>query len=336
MISLSTIQDEILAKPSHIETILSNLGHTYIKDRGSYYQTHNLNGDNNTAISIKKDTLHYNNYTRNKNGNLITLVQDERECNFPRALELIAKWIDLKDDNSYEKINFPFSAFYKPLLNANQEEEVLLPEYSEDELPPIGFNKLFLEDGVSLKTQEIFNLRFDLSGNNICIPVKDIYGRLVGCKARNNDKNCAIDNRWYAYLPFQKNKVVYGYNMNYKNIVAKKKCIIVEAEKSVMIGSSIDLNICLGIMGHMISPAQAKLIKSLNCEEIIVAFDEGISREEIEFQASKLIVDNKYYRNKVKYIYGGLPTGSKASPLDYQASLFKDLLRYNLYNTKGN
>ena len=332
MISLTKIQDEIITNPSYIETILSELGHTYIKDRGEYYQTHNLNGDNNTAISIKKNTLHYNNYTRNKSGNLITLVQDEKQCNFPKALEFIGKWIGLKDDDSYEKIKLPFSAFYKPLLEENQEKEILLPEYSETDLPPLGLNKMFLNDGVSLLTQEKFNLRFDLDNNNICIPIKDIYSRLVGCKARNNDINCSIDNRWYAYLPFQKNKVVYGYSTNYKTITSKKKCIIVEAEKSVMIGSSIGLNLCLGIMGHMISNTQVKLIKSLNCEEIIVAFDEGVTKEEIEFQASKLLVDNKYYKNKVSYIYGGLPTGSKASPLDYQASLFKDLLKYNLYS----
>lgn len=329
MVSLAKLQDEILNNPSHIETVLYKLGHEEIKDRGSYYQTSNLDGDNKTAISIKKDTLQYQNFTRGKSGNLITLVEDEKHCEFRRALELVAGWIGLQDA-SYQKIKLPFSGFYKNIEHDDADEEIILPEYEEIELPPCGLSKMFLDDGVDLLTQEYFNMRFDLANNNICIPIYDLYGRLVGCKARNNDKNCPLDKRWFATLPFSKTKVVYGMNYNYDRISNKRKCIVVEAEKSVQIMKSFGVGIGVSVMGHKISKQQELLIKSLNCDEIIVGFDADIDEEEVRFESSKLLVDNKFYKNKVKYIYGGLPNNSKASPVDYGKDLFKDLLRYNL------
>ena len=67
--NISGIINMIENNPELIEVILEALGHFDVRDRGRYYQCSNLDGDNHTAISILKEGLFYNNYTRGRKGN---------------------------------------------------------------------------------------------------------------------------------------------------------------------------------------------------------------------------------------------------------------------------
>lgn len=203
-------------------------------------------------------------------------------------LKFSARCLGIKADDLSTKIKYPFNHFYKNIIRSNYEYEI--EEHSESELPSkYNLSKYWLDEGVDLLTQEYYGVRLDLPSNRIVIPEYDINGRLVGAKARVNDKNCPHDQRWSMYIPYPKSQICYGYHHNYKNIQQKDTVIIVESEKSVMQARSFGVNCCMAIGGHNISEAQKKIIKSLMVKNVIIAYDEGICQEESEYEAKKLL-----------------------------------------------
>lgn len=286
--------------------------------------------DNLFGYIIYTKSLNYICTTRSSRGNIYSLVMDMKKVSFPKALKIIAGWIDYKFND--EQITRPFGGFYKELNTTKKIMDTELKKYDRSILPPKACNLRFYKDGISYLTQEKFDLRFDLENNAILIPITNIQDELIGCKARKNED--IVVNKYWAEIPFQKSSVVYGLSQNYKSIVKKSKIIILEAEKSVMQCSDFGCNIASAIMGHDISVSQASIIKSLMCDEIIIAFDEGVSLQEIKKACAQVYVNNSVYHNKVFYIYGGLPKNSKASPSDFGIDTFKKLFKENIYEYK--
>lgn len=286
--------------------------------------------DNLYGYVIYTSSLNYICTTRSARGNIYSLVMDMKKVSFPQALRLIAQWIDYKLKE--EQIVRPFGGFYKGLNRASKTLDTELKVYDESILPQRACNERFFRDGISYITQEKFDLRFDHENNAILIPIYNMENNLVGCKARKNED--VLFGKYWAEIPFSKASVVYGLSQNYKNIVKKSRIIIFEAEKSVMQCADFGCNEASAVMGHDISLSQASIIKSLMCDEIIVAFDEGVSLAEIKKACSQLTVNNSVYHNKVFYLYGGLPKESKASPSDFGVAKFKELLHDNLVEYK--
>ena len=65
----------LISDPDKIFGVLEALGYEP-KDRNRYITCRNLDGDNSSAIVIYKDKLTYKNYTRDRSGNLITLIME--------------------------------------------------------------------------------------------------------------------------------------------------------------------------------------------------------------------------------------------------------------------
>ena len=323
------LQNYILAKPERIETILEKLGFTNIRDRGRYYQFPNKEGDNMSACSILKETLHYENYSHGQRGNIFTLVMDDKRCSFYTALCTVANYVGFTIA-PVQKVTLPFGGFYK-FLDRPADELYDLSEYSTELLPDAdSLSEKFLRDNIPLITQEKWGVRYSHIDDAILIPIHQ-HGKLVGCKARSNDPNCPKENRWWAYLPYSKTQIVYGLEENYKAIQRLNKLVLFESEKSVMQSDGYGLKCTTAIGGHSISPAQAKQIKATLVDEIILAFDEGISEEETRYEAQKLCADNILLSTKVGYIYDAehdiLRQGQKESPSDCGREQLQTLLK---------
>ena len=323
------LQNKIISEPDLIQTILVKLGHTNINDRGHYFQTSNLDGDNLTAISILKKNLFYSNFTRGEKGDIFTLVMSEKNCSFPDAIRKISKWIDYKEQNYY--IKKPFGGFYEKIIRSECQPELDMKTYSESALPPPDNLSLkWVKDGVSLQVQEKYGIRYDHETNGIIIPAYNYDDKLVGAKWRNND-DCSLSERWGMYIPYAKSNILWGYNQHYKNIKSKQIAIVVEAEKSVMQAESFNCNLCLSIGGHSFSSTQIRYLKSLMCKKIIVAFDEGLHKEEIEYEANKLKTNNNLYDSQIGYIYDEdnkyLEKNSKNSPTDLGKEIFEKIMK---------
>lgn len=289
-----------------------------------------VNADNPNGFLLYTNTLRYIMTTRNKSGNLFSLIMDLRNCSFKAALVYVCKCLNIKYNNTFYKP--PFDGFYKNIFSPFESDDDNLSKYDRNKLPASDSLSLkFFKDGIALDVQEKWGIRYDHERDVILIPIEDCNGNLVGCKARNNNPNCADYERWFAYLPYQKTKVLYGWHNHYKNIINKNMVVLTESEKGPLQMESFNCFIGLGIGGHSFSNWQAKYIKSLMIKKIIVAFDEGLSEEEIKSEALKLIIDNGLFKNKVGYIYDAdgeyLPSGSKASPTDFGGDIFNKLVK---------
>ena len=321
--NISGIINKIENNPDLIRVILEALGHYDVRDRGRYFQCSNLDGDNHTAISILKEGLLYNNYTRGRKGNIFSLVMDEKDVSFGPALRFIAKVIGYNDAQYH--IRYPFSGFYRSLASSESNLYNNMTVYDEEKLPPPdALSEMWFRDGVDYLTQERFGIRIDFESNRIVIPEYNIDGELVGAKGRYNGE-CDFSERWSMYLPYPKSLILYGWHQNYTYIMKKQIVFIVEAEKSVCQASSWGFNLMLAVGGHDISNAQAKNIKSLGVD-VIIAFDAGLDNEEVKEQAKKVIIDGKLWRNKVGYIdMNGIH--NKVSPTDMGYRAFKKLTK---------
>lgn len=328
------LSNQLTNRPDRIIKILERLGCekiTFNKFKGYITSTRpDEDADNPLGNMVYIDNLFVHQNTRAYSGNIYTLVMDTKHVSFPESLELISKWAGIKNVPS-EKIIPPFGGFFKKISKQEKYPETCLNKYNENILPDKACSYKFLKDGVSCNVQDEFNIRFSLEDNAIVIPIYDYQGNLCGAKARNNDSNCEESRRFWAFLEYQKSLTLYGYIQNYKNIIKKKTVIIVEAEKSVLQAASMDCRICIAVGGKNISETQARYIKSLGANKIIIAFDEGVCEEELQFCAKKLQVENKIFKNKVGYVFDDdntyLNKGSKDSPLDVGKKSFESLIK---------
>lgn len=326
-INFVELQDKIKSQPELIEIILEKLDYINIKDKGSYYSAGNRDGDNPQALCIYKDTLKYTNYTRGHNGNIISLVMNTCNCEFVKAINLIAKWIGYSGTDY--QIKYPFHSFYKQIVADQYGTIPTLEPYPINALPPSNnYSLKWIREGVDLETQRIFGIRYDLETNGIIIPEFSVDNLLVGAKWRNADPNCEMNERWNMYLKFNQSYNLYGLNINYPTIINKGKIIVLEAEKSCCHLYSWGCGLGVSVNGHHISKVQQTLLKSLMCDEIIIGFDKDVKEEEVRYNAQQLKTANMIYKNKISYIYdkNGL-LGDKDSPTDKGSEVFKELLK---------
>lgn len=321
-LNITEINNKIICDPDLIVKLLEKLGHDDWVDRGRYIQCSNLDGDNRSAISILKEELLYQNFTRDRKGDIYTLVMDDKGITFDKAIKYVADVIGYKENPV--KVTYPFGGFYHHLVMENDPEKGV-ETYSENILPPAdNLPQLWFKDHVDYLTMERFGIRLDLDSNRIIIPEYNVNGKLVGAKARYNGE-CDVSERWSMYQPFAKSLVLYGYHVNCNEIRQKQLVYIFEAEKSVCQAASYGYNLGLGIGGHDISQTQAKHIKGLGVD-VIIGFDQGIETDFIITQCEKVRIINHLFSNRVGYIdMSDMP--EKTSPTDLGQAKFEWLIK---------
>lgn len=320
--------------------VLESMGYDEIRERkgqkGSYLAFPNLDGDNKTACNIYVDSLNYNNYTRNKRGNIYTLIMDTLDINFPKSLEYVAKVLNINKNDIDKKIQYPFGGFYKKIIREIEEPEMTMKTYDISVLEEYKnqYSQLFFEDGIDFISQSRFNIGYDIWSNRITIPEFTLDGKLCGIMGRLNDKNCAHEDRWLPIIPCSRDLTLFGYTDNYKKIKEKDLVIIGESEKFPMQLNSMHCEIGLATCGHFISTVQAKYIKGLQTSRIVLAYDEGQDEDFIRAQAEKLLLRNHFLSNKVGYIFDKdneiLKKGSKDSPSDCSKKDFLNLIKNHI------
>ena len=179
---------------------------------------------------------------------------------------------------------------------------------------------LFYNDGINFEVQSEYNIGYDIETNRITVPIWTFKGELCGIMGRLNDTECAHEDRWLPIVPCSRSLTLFGFHRNYQTIQEKNLCIICESEKAPMQAASFGCNCVLSSSGCHISQTQAKYIKSLMADNVIVAFDEGLDEEFVRNEAQKLVCDNSILKNKVGYIWDSdnevLKKGMKQSITD--------------------
>ena len=249
--------------------------------------------------------------------------------------EVVCNCSDFKRKEGFERT--PYKSLRERYKVARK--EVQLPEYSKNVLDCFvkHYPPEWLNDGISEKAMDVFDISYSISQNKIIIPHYDTKNRLVGIRGRalneweieNIGKYAPIrvENVWYKH-PLSMN--LYGLNVTKKNIWSYRVCFLFESEKSVMQMESFEAPNCsVAVCGSNFNKYQLNILMRECCPtEIILCFDkEELPGEDRYF--NKLWNICQKYKNycNFSFIYDreGL-LDLKDSPTDKGEEIFLKLL----------
>lgn len=331
--NVHVLQSKLENQTDKIFDILNCLGFTKIKYNPikNNFRFAREENRNPSSCVLNCETLQFYIFSTNAKGNIFTLIMDVKKCTFPQSLEYAAKYAGISSSELNFKVRYPFGGFYLKLIPNRNEENEILQTYPEDTIKPFlnKYNKQFVESGISIQTQRKFEVGFDVLTQRITIPERSIGGDLVGVMGRAN-YDCEHESRWIPIIPCARSKTLYGYINNYKKIQETKTIILFESEKAVQQCDTFGLNVALATCGCYISDTQAKYIKKLYPNKVIVAYDEGLSEEHIIEQCKKIKTNNQFINIKVGYIWDNsslIPYGSKMNIADMGLDCCKEGLK---------
>lgn len=330
------LKNHIISNSELIELVLEKTGFHNIDDsfgRGKEYRCARKAGRNPTSVKVNKQTLGATCFSTNLKGDLITLVQSKLMISFPQAIKKISEIVDYKF-NITEDTYVPFGGYYKNIARLKNNLEVVdIEVYSDDILDQFQImpNLLFYEDGILPEVQIKYKIGYDSVSGRIAVPWYSFDGQICGIMGRINRREVRDDEtKWFPILPFPKSKTLYGFVENYNSIQEKSAIMIGESEKHSLQLSSKGLNIGVSLGGSFLSEIQSNNIKSLFPKKIFVMMDEGLNEEHSREIAKQLKVE-RYYKNKVYYVYDKnniyLPKGSKMAPADLDKNSLSMLIK---------
>lgn len=333
--NISSLKDHIINEPELIELILEKAGFHYISDKFSHGTEYRCAWDedgNPTSIRIYKDTLSTKYFKTGLQGDLITLVQEKMRMGLGKALRFISNIVNYDESEEIE-VNMAFSGIFLELQSiAENGEHVELTTYPEEVLNNymIKPSKRFLDDGISYRVQEEFQVGYDVMSDRILVPWRGLDDQIIGIMGRlNRDELEQHENKWFPIIKFPKSKTLFGYSNNYQYIQESKMVMLFESEKSVMKCKSQGNHTALALGGSSLSEYQANNINSLFPNTIIIGLDEGLDEEQSVKLGEKLKHES-YFENNVYYLYDNkgmyLPKGSKMSPADLPSGELKKMM----------
>jgi hypothetical protein len=208
------------------------------------------------------------------------------------------------------------------------------------------YHRIWINDGISIRTMKRFGIKFSIGQNQIIIPHFDIDGNLIGVRARNLNEEVVDQGKKYMpiyyhgeVLKHPTGAALYGLHLTKEQIEQYKTVILFESEKSVLQLDTMlpDMSIGVCISGSSMTYHQLDILKKLDIEEVIIALDkefEEVGSPEEKFYAEKIktvFLDKltPYYRCSVMWDVHGL-IELKDSPTDKGPEVFKQLFEQRI------
>lgn len=330
-----------------ILSILSDLGlEPYIENGNIICRTgcHNHDGSGSHKLYYYQDTHMLHCYTNCGSMDLFSLVEKVKGVEFNDAYNYILDYFgfdkSISPNDYYESLDFSFFDRF------NKEKEIKELPIVDDKILNLYQDKYhisWINDNIYPSTMKKFNIKLSVAKEQIIIPHYNINGGLVGVRCRN--LNPTIVAKGNKYMPvFENNRMynhptganLYGLHENMDNILDMRKLILFESEKSVLQLDSIygGYGIGVGVSGSSFSDRQLELIKGLDIDEVIIAFDKefnevGDPLEKYYAEKIQKTVINKllpYFSVTVIWDTKGL-LKLKDSPTDYGGSVFWELYK---------
>lgn len=195
----------------------------------------------------------------------------------------------------------------------------------------------WLNDGISRRAMDKYNIKYSVSQNKIIIPHYDINNNLIGIRGRALNKweienigkymPIQIEKKWYTH-PLSLN--LYGLNHTKENIKKYGICYIGEAEKFCLQSESFSFPNCsCAVCGSQFNKYQLDiLMKNCRPKEIVICFDKEEKNKEDKYFFKLYNLCKKYINYcKMSFIYDNDNLLKlKESPTDCGENIFKKLL----------
>lgn len=324
-----------------VSFVLEKIGCRNIHESNNnhYIRCANADGDNSTAITVFTDNplLNIINATRNINdgntGDIISLVSYTKGLNYIDTIKYLHSILRL---NNVDISKLEYDA--AEIIDNTKYEEQAEKRKAEYQKALARDIKLYdsgrksitvdwLKQGIVYMAIEKFDIRISNDNSQILIPIKNTDGEIMGINKRTTRTAEEIKligiPKYQLTSGFNKSDYIYGLYENIDTIKEKGYAVIFEGCKSVLQRATMQDSTGLSTLGHCISDRQAEILASLNLNEIVIAFDKDISKEEIEYNCYKLI---DYGCKKVSYIYDSDNLlDSKDSPTDAGNKIYMEL-----------
>ena len=232
-------------------------------------------GDNQNSCRLCSETLNFKNYKYGDTGDILSLLMKKLNRNLGKIINMLAKntfYIEKEE----KKIEIYGGIFKKISKNVSKNP---IKYYNQEEIEryPKIISSFFLDEGISVSTQSVFNIRYCEETNRIIIPIY-YKSKLIGAIGRYNKKESGSIPKYLPVINYNKSDVVFGVDINYANLVGGQ-IIVVESEKMVLEAYSKGYRNVIALGGNNISGNQRNLILGLNPSEIILALDKGLGLE---------------------------------------------------------
>ena len=293
------------------------------------FSTYNCHGgDSNYKLFYYPESKMFKCYTCNESKSLYDIIGGLLCLSFSESYKWLCNYKGIKNTRqqfrglklrSGENKDLEFLKLhsYKPAQN-----EIVLPEYSDKVLR--NFDKAIEESWwqEGINDEEVldkFEILYNYYDGSMIIPYFSEDGtHLNGIMRRSFNKEDVDNGR--KYMPFEWNRitykfnkrlVLYGYYQNKENIDKLHKCILYEAEKSVLKLScykGLKNGIGLALGGMNLSKQQQQLLLKRDIDEVCIALDKQIQTDLIDLKEDteeviKAKKEFNVYIDKVKKIY---------------------------------
>lgn len=345
MITAAEVKD--LLKTDDIVDLLYELNAEPIKRNGEVHCRTICHGGDKHKLIYFPESNNFSCFTGNcgQNMDIFVLVGRIFNLDFPTSFRYICGKFNIRNEGSFNPADMVDTGFIKKFKKKE-------PEHKLSAIPTIVLNryynlqhKLWVEDGISLKTMRKFDILFSIRENKIIIPHFDIENRLLGVRGRalnqdeidNGKKYMPVYHPKYGVLKHATGGNLYGINVNKEKIKETKSVILVEAEKGVQQIDSFNFTIPgLGVSGSSLSDEQIKILVDLGVENVVLSLDkefEEVGSQEELFYKKKIMSSflNKlmpYFHVSIIWDKEGL-IDHKSSPTDYGLEIFK-----KMYNSR--
>lgn len=266
-------------------------------------------GGHSNKLYYYKENKRFTCYTDCGNMSFYDLLENVWSYNFQQALYYLADKVGISFQKEQRtKFGIDEEDIYTQCLreeinllkiltrqnNKNNVENINLKKYDKTILERFKkyYTEEWIEDYISIKTMEEFDIAFCFLRNKIIIPHYDIEGELIGIRTRSFNQWEIDKGMKYTPLfmgqttfnhPLQLN--FYGINKNSDNIRRKRKAIITEGEKGVHQSETYygrENNITLASCGSIIGTYQRNLLIKLGVEVVYIAYDKQFKEKNDE------------------------------------------------------
>ena len=272
------IKAKLLEQPESICNILDAFGFDKIRSNHREIRCAFEPGMNPTAVVIRlqdNENLFVKDYERNISLDLINYLVKSKDILFKDVMNAIKQELHLDSIYNYKRRKGLFGGLYDKISHSNS--EILVTTHPEEILKQYGNipNTLWLQDGISLSTQRKWSIGYDVLSQRITMPIRTSTGEIMAIKGRLNGDPEEFEPKYLYIVNGPMSQTLFGYSENYSSLY-EGNVIVVESEKSVLKLDSWGYNNVVALGSNSLSPAQAKLIMSLNPKSVTFMLDKSL------------------------------------------------------------
>lgn len=327
---IQELKKQLQENPNNIRQLLEEFGFEHINIRGNYIRfARNHKGGQNISICLDDEYINVMDFVHGERTDIISYIIKEKHTDFKTVLGAIKRILNLSDEWRPKSRTSIFGGCYDGIIHKTNREARTYDDSILDQYLKVG-NDLWLKDGISLETQRLYDVCFDIENNGIVFPWRNDRGEIIAIKSRYNGEVPEGMSKYYYPVGGNISSSLYGYSINYEHIYGNI-IFIGESEKFTLQLSTIGYRNAVSLGSNSLSEQQAKLLLSVRPKAIYWMLDEGLPKENT-IKNAQLLKDVCSMIKVPQYWWNyeldlDIEAGSKVSPGDLGKEKFEEIFQ---------